>query len=357
MLALCAPGVSRPCLAAAAPQEGADEAGESAATETQPETLTPTGDPVFVDAVHVVVDTRVITFSEIVRKVEPTIARIIESNPGLTGTELDELRVQIFNEVMQHMITKTLILKAAREEGLDVDEARVGSQIRRILVSEGLTLEEYLRKQGMSYQELFQEVHDDYLFGVYRQVQIAPRVYVSPAEVQAYYDEHKTDAEFITPAQVDCYEIVLFGNNPERQQKAADAMAKLKAGAKFEDVAAEFSENAGIAANGGHRGWIARTVINAQKVNDALFDQLEVGQLSEIIEDENGYLWIVKIDGRRDESRTPMSEAYATIERRLQRAKIEYETRKYARRLARKTAILPEEIRDAILGSPDETRN
>jgi peptidyl-prolyl cis-trans isomerase SurA len=354
VLAFCALAAALPCPAA---EDASGPPAGTAGTETTAETLTPAGDPVLVDAVYVVVDKRVITFGEIVRKVEPTVARIIESNPGLSGRELDELRAQVFREVVQHMITKALILKAAREEGLDVDEARVGSQIRRILVSEGATLEEYLRKQGMTYQELFQEVHDDYLYSAYRQVQIAPRVYVSPSEVRAYYEAHKDDDEFVTPEKVDCWEIVLFGNDAERRQKADEALAKLKAGAKFEDVAREFSENAGIAKDGGHRGWIARNVINSQTVNDALFDELDVGQVSDVIEDQNGYLWIVKIDGRREESRTPIGEAYGTIEQRLERAKLEYETRKYASRLARTTAILPEDVRDAVLGSPDESRN
>lgn len=342
-------------------EDTSDHTGATSAdtggTAPEAETLTATGDPVLVDTVYVVVDTRVITFSEIVRKVEPTIARIAKENPTITQEELNRIRTQLFGEVMQHMITKALILKAAREEGLAVDEARVGSQIRRILVSEGVTLEEYLREQGMTYQELFQEVHDDYMYSAYRQVQIAPRVYVSPAEVRAYYEAHENDDEFVTPAKVDCYEIVLFGNDEARRQKAADAMAELEAGATFEDVAMKLSENRGIATNGGRRGWISRHVIGSTKVNDALFDQLEVGEISGVIEDENGYLWIVKIDGRRAESRTPMSEAYGTIERRLRRAKLEFETRRYARRLARKTAILPEEVRKAILGGPDEARN
>ena len=59
-----------------------------------------------------------------------------------------------------------------------------------------------------------------------------------------------------------------------------------------------------------------------------------------MIEDENGFLWIVMISGRREAIRTPLDEAYATIESRLRRIKIQEETRRYAQRLRKTTAII-----------------
>jgi foldase protein PrsA len=318
----------------------AEETPEEPAAEETEAVTRPVGDPMIVDAVYAVVDTRVITVSEIARKVEPMVQRYLESNPSLTEAEQFECRRQFFGKIAADMIVRELILKAARDEGLVVDEARVGSQIRRLLVSEGMTLEEYLDKHDLTYQELFREVHDDYLFSVYRLAKIVPRVYVSPGEVAAYYDVFKDDPEFLTPGQVRCHEIVLFGHDEERQQKAAEALEKLAAGAEFAEVAREYSEIESTARAGGDRGWISRSVINSERVNAALFDQLEVGEVSEVIEDEKGFLWIVMITGRRDAVRTPLSQAYEKIERRLRRIKIEEETYRHADRLKKTTAVI-----------------
>ena len=320
--------------------EGTDVETPQDVAASDAETVTrPLGDPMVVDAVYAVVDKRVITVGEIARKVEPVIEQILESNPGLSEADQNELRRQFFAKIASDMIVKALILKAARDEGLVIDEARVGSQIRRLLVSEGVTLEEYLAKHETTYRELFREVHDDYMFSAYRQAKIVPRVYVSPGEVAGYYEQFKDDAEFLTPAQVRCHEIVLFGHDEERRQKAADALEKLTAGADFAEVAREYSEIESTSRAGGDRGWITRTVINSEKVNAVLFGQLGVGEVSEVIEDEKGFLWIVMITGQREAVRTPLNQAYEKIERRLRRLKIEEETHKYAERLKRKTAV------------------
>jgi len=145
----------------------------------------------------------------------------------------------------------------------------------------------------------------------------------------------------LTPAQVRCHEIVLFGHDEERRQKATAALEKLNAGTDFADIAREFSEIESTARAGGDRGWITRTVINSDKVNAALFEQLEVGEVSPVIEDEKGFLWIVMISGRREPVRAPLSQAYDKIEGRLRRIKIEEETLKCAERLKKTTAVIP----------------
>ncbi|MBN1917066.1 MAG: peptidyl-prolyl cis-trans isomerase [Verrucomicrobia bacterium] len=299
------------------------------------------GDPVMVDAVYLIVDTRVITFGEVFRKSEPIVQRILDANPNLSASDANKLRAQVFAEVADGMVTRALILKAAQEKGLNVDEARVGSQIKRILLAEGLTIEQYLEKYKMTYRGLFREVQDDILYAGFRQIEIAPRVNISPSEIGAYYEAHKDDEEFVSPAQVHAHEIVLMGSDLAKSRaKAEEALQLLRNGAAFDVVARKYSENPRVAQTGGDLGWITRNVIGAPKVNKALFEDLDVGVVSDIIQDDNRFLWIVMASGRREASRTPLHEAYAAIEARLRRIKLEEETRKYAFRLRKTTAIV-----------------
>ena len=327
-------------------ETGGDE-GEAPA-----ETVKATGDPMITDAVYAIVDKRVITVNEVLRKVEPIVAKILEGRPTPSEEELNALRASVFVSVSEGMIVKALILKAAAEKGMAVDEARVGSQINRILLRENLTLEEYLERNKLTYRELYREVHDDVLFSGFRQIIIVPRVNVAPAEIRAYFEEHK--GEFSRPEQVEGHQIVFFGNDDEKRQKAESALEKLRAGATFAEVAKEFSESAN-AEEGGAMGWIVRDrVINSKKVNTVLFDELKVGDPSGVIEDEGHNLWIVMITGRRAPIQADIQKAWPVIEQRLLRTKREEETWKYAQGLAKTTAIVPEEVRERFLRPQEE---
>jgi len=328
----------------------ADTGGDEG--EALAETVKATGDPMITDAVYVIVDTRVITVNEVLRKVEPIVDRILEGRPMPSQKELEALRTSVFISVSEGMIVKALILKAAAEKGMAVDETRVGSQIKRVLLRENLTLEEYLEKNKLTYRELYREVRDDVLFSGFRQIVIVPRVHVAPGEVVAYFEEHKD--EFSQLEQVECRQIVFFGNDDEKRQKAESAVEKLRAGATFAEVAKEFSESSN-AEKGGAMGWIERDrVINSKKVNTVLFDELKVGEPSGVIEDEGHNLWIVMITGRREPIEADIQKAWPVIEQRLLRTKREDETWKYARGLAKTTAIVPEEVRERFLRPPEE---
>jgi len=297
------------------------------------------GEPVLVDGVYLIVDKQVITVSEIARKVEPYIQRLKESGTLLGQQEEIELRARVFSEVAEGMKIKALVLKAARDKGMMVDEARVGSQIRRLLVREGQTIEEYLEKNKMTYRELYQEMQDDIMFSAFRQIQIMPRIHVTPGQIKAYFDEHK--AEFDTPTQVHCHQLVILkGSKEEKQQKAKAALEQLRAGGKFADVARTFSESE-TARDGGDVGWIARgELFNSEKINATLFDELKIGAISDIVEDEHGFLWIVMISERREAAKASLATVYTDIETRLRRVQIEQETRKYAQRIEKTTAVV-----------------
>jgi peptidyl-prolyl cis-trans isomerase SurA len=342
------PEPSKPAVAETA---GTDEEAANTPSEPTAPEVKAVGDAVIVDAVYVVVDKEVITYGDIVRRVEPIVTTMLKGRETPSQDELNALRARVFAEIAYGMITKALILKAAREQGLTVDEARVGSQINRLLLNEGVSLDDYLVKNKLTYRELYREVQDDVLFAAFRQMRIVPRVIVTPGEIRAYFEAHK--AEFSTPEQVHCHQIVIFGNSEEKKAKVQAAIEKLHAGADFSEVAKEFSESS-TAGNGGDMGWVSRDVLSSEAVNHALFDQLKVGEVSDVIEDEQGFLWIVMVSGRREAKEASLDDAWGDIERRLRRIKIEQETVKYARQIAKTTSILPEQIRQSFLSPPEE---
>jgi parvulin-like peptidyl-prolyl isomerase len=75
-------------------------------------------------------------------------------------------------------------------------------------------------------------------------------VSVSDEEVRKYFDEHRS--EFADPEKRRLAQIVV-----PTQEKAEEALAKLKAGAKFDELAAEVSTDPRNAKTGGEVGWLA----------------------------------------------------------------------------------------------------
>ncbi len=118
---------------------------------------------------------------------------------------------------------------------------------------------------------------------------------IPPEAIRAYYDKMGEEIRarhilFRTLVDLEEHEKALVW------EKAEDAMAKLKAGADFDSLAMEVSEDATTAQNGGDLGYFSwgKMVDEFQEVAFAL----EVGQTSDIVESTYG-LHIIKLEDRR----------------------------------------------------------
>jgi parvulin-like peptidyl-prolyl isomerase len=80
----------------------------------------------------------------------------------------------------------------------------------------------------------------------------------------------------------------------EAKKRTEEALAKLKGGAKFEDVAKEYSDEPGVANTGGNLGRFSRAGFDPQFV-DAV-EKLKVGEQSGLVESAFGYHIIVRTE-------------------------------------------------------------
>jgi peptidyl-prolyl cis-trans isomerase D len=117
---------------------------------------------------------------------------------------------------------------------------------------------------------------------------------------------------------------VAAGADAEAQKaalaKAGDLLAKIRAGASFESVARESSDDVGSKDSGGDLGWIEKTGAFEQSFEDALFG-LAVGAVSEPVRTDQGYHLISVRESRAasyrsfEEVRAELESEYATSER------------------------------------------
>ena len=151
--------------------------------------------------------------------------------------------------------------------------------------------------------------------------QLAAQAQVSEQELEAYYDRHRD--EFRTPDQVNVRQVLIKTPLPgtdgkvdakavdEARKKADGVLKQLKGGAKFEELAKEYSEDPS-ASNGGSIGWINHGGFPVPEVDKAAFS-LPKGGTSDVI--NAGYAFVIlHIDDKQTAHVKTLSEVKGQIE-------------------------------------------
>ncbi|HTV79149.1 MAG TPA: peptidylprolyl isomerase [Steroidobacteraceae bacterium] len=125
--------------------------------------------------------------------------------------------------------------------------------------------------------------------------QVTDQTTVSDADIQDYYNKNKT--RYISTEQRHAHHILIAVNDKvdaaAALKKAQDIEAKLKAGANFEALARQYSDDSGSAAQGGDLGLSERGSLEGP-FGDALFS-MKPGQISAPVRTRFGY-HIIRLD-------------------------------------------------------------
>ena len=197
-------------------------------------------------------------------------------------------------------ITKSLAA-AARTQGLDKDrdvQRRIASEIDRVLAAamvERIEIEvgrEFDARAGLD-----QVARERYLVNAAR--------YQSPEQVTA------THILFEVPKHT----------SEEAKRLAAEARARIVAGANMNALAVEISEDPSARRNEGKLDWFVREKMDPA-FSSAAFALKKVGDLSEPVESRFGW-HLIRLDGRRAGTPRPFEEVKAEIIDELRRAYID----------------------------------
>lgn len=164
------------------------------------------------------------------------------------------------NDLLRDLIDQSLLVQRAKDLGITVETDLVKrlDQVRQQNKLPSMeALEKEVEKQGIGWEDYKDHIRDTLLTQEVVRREVGSRVVIDHAEVQKYYDEHK--AEFNRPEQVAIGEILLSTEGKDAAQmeevkkKADDLLAKLQAGADFEELARRYSEGQ-TAKQGGQLG-------------------------------------------------------------------------------------------------------
>ena len=146
-----------------------------------------------------------------------------------------------YQDVLEEMINRKLILKAARESKMTMQEWVVENRVREIVKKsfggDRNKLIEALGKQKVSYPEWYAKTKDDLVIGAMRWNVVDKNAVASPAAMRAEYETHKS--RYVKDHRVSVTVILLKPEEVARRDEISKALKEKT----FEDLGGKKYEN------------------------------------------------------------------------------------------------------------------
>lgn len=292
--------------------------------------------------------------SEIDRLVKPQLERIAKQSAELPPTFAEQYAKQLREQFLEQMIRRNLLDEKVKEANIVITDEEVMSTIEEIATSqkEPLSLEEFKKKMaeyGQNFDEVKEEVREGLARNKFMQAHWAGKINVTEEDARKYYDENPKQFEqteqvrashiLIKPEITDPHVDPNADPNEAKtvaKAKAEDLLKQIKEGADFAELAKAHS-NCPSAPNGGDLGFFPRGETTPAFENVAF--ELEIGQLSEIVETKYGY-HIIKATDHKEATTTAFDQAKENIIRQLTQKKQSELAEEYIESLKAKANIV-----------------
>ena len=207
-------------------------------------------------------------------------------------------------QVLERLITERALVQHAKDNGIRVDDTVVDRTIQRVAEDNKLSLEEFrkvLERENIPYAAYRDDIRRQVMLQRVREREVDSKLNVTDAEVDNYLATVNAQAggesEYLlshvyvsmpdqaTPDQIEA-----------RRRRAEDALADVRRGRPFNEVAASFSD-APDALQGGSLGW--RTPARLPTVFVEPVRGMKPGDVSPVLRSPGGF-HIVKLEQKRD---------------------------------------------------------
>ncbi|HZL57089.1 MAG TPA: peptidylprolyl isomerase [Bryobacteraceae bacterium] len=245
------------------------------------------------------VNGKIITRGELDQKKEQLRAEL--EKQGLVGAALEDAVNKGTSDILRDEINQLLLVAKASDLNINVDadvNKKVAEYQRVSGIADPEKFHDWVRQES---GESFEDLKDSLKSGILTQRVIGEEVYrtivIPKAEMQKYYDAHKT--EFVRQETVSVREIQIStgDDSPAKvaaaEKKAKDLVTRLRGGEKFPELARQYSDNADTAKEDGFLGTFKRGELNPaiEKVvfaqaKNYITDPIRTGHAFEILKIE-----------------------------------------------------------------------
>lgn len=280
------------------------------------------------------VNGEIVTSQELDQMLRPLHAKY---KTAYSGEELDKRLQDARKEAIGQLIERKLVLQEAKKKNIQVDEKDAEARLKQIRSKFDSEEEFYyaLEKEGMTVDQLREDIHEQLLVRTLTRQQVAHSVIVRPKEISDYY--HQNLSQYSEPEMVQVGQILIKKekDRDSAYQKIQEAKKKLNEGIPFETVAKEYSQGP-YAKEGGNLPFFAKGDLMKEIEKEAFV--LEVGQTSDIIESELGF-HIVVLKAKKKDRVKPLSEVWSEIEDHVYQEKVDQIHKKWVAELKKKAHI------------------
>jgi peptidyl-prolyl cis-trans isomerase SurA len=202
---------------------------------------------------------------------------------------LNLLRGMIDDEILQQRAAKLNLVASDEDVNAKLTEFKA--------LSTQEEFESQLKARGQTLDDLKRQIRRALTTTKLLNKEIQSRINITDAEITNYYNTHKSEFNFIEP-QYHIAQIVVTGappqqaGNPQARRVPNEAEARkeienihnrLQSGDDFGTLAAQFSENATFASNGGDMGFVAESQLHSDTDVYNEIVKLKPGQVTDII--------------------------------------------------------------------------
>ena len=249
-----------------------------------------------IDRIVAVVNDEVITRNELSIRVARAASQLArQGTPAPPNADLEK-------QILERMISDRAVTQFAKENGMRIDDAELDRAIERIAQDNQMIVAQLrlaLEKDGIPFARFREDIRGEILMARLREREVNDKIVVTDTEIDnllAAATQDTANNEFNLS-----HILVRVAENagPEqiqaRQARAEQALAQLKSGTDFRQIAASFSE-APDALQGGVMGW--RDNARLPTLFSEALRGMKVGELSSVLRSPNGF-HILKLNERR----------------------------------------------------------
>lgn len=252
---------------------------------------------VTIDRIVAVVNDEVITRLDLDERTKLAMKQLQQQ-----GTPLPPVAV-LEKQILDRMIADRVQLQFAKETGLRIDDAELERALGRIAEENKLSIAQMraeIEKSGVPFAKFREDIRSEIIITRLREREVDNKITITESEIDNFIatqktQEGKSDEYNLSHILVVVPERASPEQIQQRQNRAEEALAQLKGGADFRQVAASFSE-APDALQGGMMGWRETSRLPSIFV-DAL-KTMRMGELSPVLRSANGF-HILKLNDKR----------------------------------------------------------
>jgi len=258
---------------------------------------------------------------------------------------------------LRGLTDQQLLLEKGKERGItgDADVIRRLNQMRQQMNLPSMdALEEEAKKQGIAFEDFKEQIRTGVVAEQVIGREVGGHIHISDEDVKDFYNKHQKELE--GAEEVSLSELLVSiqtpkpapGNPDEKkpdqeaqpvsedpaevakaEAKAKDLLEQLRKGAKFEDLAKQYS-NGPTAAEGGRLGSFKRGEL-AKDYEDQTF-ALKTGDYTDVIRTKQGF-FILKVNAHRAGGVPPLKDVEENIKQAIYGQRLEPAARAYLTKL------------------------